>query len=95
MLSTEARPDGDSLEVIVFRHQGVDVGLIADEILDIVEEPLGSLQGADRPGLLGSAVVGGRVTDLVDLEAAAQWAGAGAATSLNRLEAALSGAVEY
>lgn len=94
MLSTEPRPDGESLEVIVFEDHGADIGLITDEILDIVEEPLLSPRGADRPGLLGSAVVADRVTDFLDLESAAQWAGAGSITSLERLEAALADRME-
>ena len=43
----------------------------------------------DRPGLLGSAVVGGQVTDFLDLDAVAQWAAPAGIESLARLEAAL------
>ncbi len=42
------------------------MGLIVDEIVDIIEERLQVKLRSDRPGLLGSAVVAGKATDIVD-----------------------------
>jgi hypothetical protein len=62
---------------------------VVDEIVDIVEESVGSPIATDRTGLLGSAVVGGQVTDFLDLDAVAQWALPAPGSSLERLEAAI------
>ncbi len=42
------------------------MGLVVDEILDIVEEALEVELKSSAPGLMGSAIVAGRATDLVD-----------------------------
>ena len=54
------------------------MGLVVDEILDVVEERLRVELSGDRPGLLGTAVVAGRATDVIDTgywltQAAADW----------------------
>jgi len=43
------------------------VGVVVDEILDVAEEVVSVRQKSDCAGLLGSAVVGKRVTDFLDL----------------------------
>ena len=80
----------DPLHVVVYRNGASELGLIVDEITDIVEETVTNLGGCDRPGLLGSAVVGGKVTDFLDLETVARWASASSEESLLKLTAALS-----
>jgi two-component system chemotaxis sensor kinase CheA len=60
-------PPPDPVQAIVFRDGGRSFGVVVDEILDIVEEEAAARQKAARPGLLGSAVVGGRVADFLDL----------------------------
>jgi two-component system chemotaxis sensor kinase CheA len=45
------------------------VGLIVDEILDIVEETVASRSPARRPGVAFTAVVQGRVTEFLDVDA--------------------------
>ena len=42
------------------------MGLVVDEILDVVEDRLKVELSGDRPGLLGTAVVAGRATDVID-----------------------------
>jgi two-component system chemotaxis sensor kinase CheA len=42
------------------------MGLVVDEILDVVEDHLHIELSGDRPGLLGTAVVGGHATDIID-----------------------------
>lgn len=52
--------------VLVFTEGQRSMGLMVDEILDVVEEPLVIQPGSDRLGYLGSAVVAERVTDVID-----------------------------
>jgi two-component system, chemotaxis family, sensor kinase CheA len=53
--------------VVVFNDGDRSVGMVVDQILDIAEEAVTARQKSDRKGLLGSAVVGKRVTDFIDL----------------------------
>jgi two-component system chemotaxis sensor kinase CheA len=57
----------ETLQVIVFTEADRSVGIIVDEILDIVDDAVTIKRPGTRAGLLGSAVVGGKVTDFVDL----------------------------
>ena len=57
------------MQVVVHTESGRSVGLVVDEIVDIVEEHVEVAAVAPRRGLLGSAVVQGRVTDLLDVHA--------------------------
>jgi two-component system, chemotaxis family, sensor kinase CheA len=59
----------DPAQVIVFTDGDRSVGLLVDQILDIVEEDIAVRRSADRKGLLGSAVIGKKVADLLDLHA--------------------------
>ncbi len=55
-----AGDDGGPVNVVVYHHHGRDVGLLIDEVLDIVDEQVGST------GNGGTVVVSGRVTELFD-----------------------------
>ena len=81
----------DPLPVIVFTEGGASVGLIVEEILDVVEEEVRIRDNTRRPGLLGAAIVAGKVTDFLDLRVVLAEAGmsAGAATG-RRLEILLA-----
>lgn len=57
----------DPRQVIVFSDQGRKVGLVVDQILDIVTEHVAIQRRSPRAGVLGSAVVQQRVTDLLDV----------------------------
>ena len=59
--------EADPLPVIVFNDGEHSLGLLVDQILDVAEEAVTVRQPSRRPGLLGSAVVGTRVTDFLDL----------------------------
>lgn len=59
----------DPAQAIVFSDGDRSVGVLVDQIVDIVEEAVEIKAEQQRPGLLGSAVIGGRVTDIVDLRA--------------------------
>ncbi len=57
----------DPVQVIVFNDGDRIVGVVVSQILDVVEDSLKASKTSSHKGLLGSAVVGGRVTDLLDL----------------------------
>ena len=57
----------DPIQVVVFSEGAQRIGLVVDEIVDIVEEAISIRSRTSRTGILGSAVIGGRVTDFVDL----------------------------
>jgi len=79
----------DPLSVVVFRSRGRELGLIVDGITDIVDESVVDPHRSDRHGLLGSAIVGGKVTDIVDVDHLAASAAWEPAESLARLGEAL------
>jgi two-component system chemotaxis sensor kinase CheA len=53
--------------LLVFSDAGRSMGLAVDEIVDIVEDNLNIELGSDRPGVLGSAVIRGRATEILDV----------------------------
>jgi two-component system chemotaxis sensor kinase CheA len=55
--------------VIVFGDGDSTVGLLVDEIVDIVEDNLDIQLGSSRDGLLGSAIVSGKTTEIIDAAA--------------------------
>jgi two-component system chemotaxis sensor kinase CheA len=64
----KAVEDGqESLHVVVYASQGRSIGLIVDKILDIVEERLEIERDGTRLGVVGSAVIQKRVTDILDV----------------------------
>jgi two-component system chemotaxis sensor kinase CheA len=63
------RQTQDVLQVVVFKSGADRIGLVVDRILDIVNEVIVVRRRTGMPALLGSAVLAGRVTDLLDLPA--------------------------
>jgi two-component system, chemotaxis family, sensor kinase CheA len=57
----------DPVQVVVFNDGDRSLGMVVDQILDVVEEAVSVRQNSGRKGLLGSAVIGKRVTDFLDL----------------------------
>jgi len=57
----------ENLQLVVYNDDGREVGIVVDRILDIVEDRVVVEKPSDRPGLLGSAVIQGRITDLLDI----------------------------
>jgi len=53
--------------ILVFSDHGRSMGLIVDEIIDIVEERLDIEVVSDRAGLLGFAVIKGATTEIIDV----------------------------
>ncbi len=58
-----------TLQVIVQERGARRVGLVVHRIHDVLDEPLVLQSPSSRHGVLGSAVVGGQVTDVLDVEA--------------------------
>lgn len=63
----EQEQTDDPVQIIVFNDGDRSVGVIVDQILDVAEEAVTVRQTTNRKGLLGSAVVGKRITDFLDL----------------------------
>jgi two-component system chemotaxis sensor kinase CheA len=57
----------DPVQVVVFNDGDRSLGVVVDQILDVAEETVTIRQKSSRKGLLGSGVVGKRVTDFLDL----------------------------
>jgi two-component system chemotaxis sensor kinase CheA len=65
--SADLGQPSDLVQVVVFNEGGHSVGMIVDEIVDVAEEAVKIRKKSDRKGILGSVVVGKRVTDFLDL----------------------------
>ena len=59
----------EKIQIVVFSLDGCSVGLVVDRILDILEETLTFQYPSSRRGTLGSAVIQGRVTEILDIDA--------------------------
>jgi two-component system chemotaxis sensor kinase CheA len=57
---------GSRQAVLVFNDGDRAMGLAVEEILDVVEEALKIENGQDRAGYLGTAVIAGRATEVID-----------------------------
>jgi two-component system chemotaxis sensor kinase CheA len=54
--------------VIVFTEGGRAMGLLVDEILDIREERLAIERRSRQPGVIGTAIINGRATEVLDTQ---------------------------
>jgi two-component system chemotaxis sensor kinase CheA len=61
-------PDADDsdLPVLVFSNSRRFAGLVVTEIVDIVEEQMQIKFGGEMAGVVGTAVIGGKATDIID-----------------------------
>ena len=53
--------------ILVFSDRGRSMGLVVDEIVDIVEDRLNIEVASEQPGVLGYAVVKGNATEIIDI----------------------------
>ena len=63
-------PNSGTVDVIVFGYDKKVIGLVVDEIIDIVKAPFDiklSSKEAKQHGYLGSMVISGKTTDVVDI----------------------------
>lgn len=58
----------DPVQAVVFQSGERALGVLIDGLADIVDDAVSMRQASGRRGLLGSAVIGQRFTDLLDLE---------------------------
>jgi two-component system chemotaxis sensor kinase CheA len=67
-VSEDARVRSEGTQpLLVFSDGGRSMGLVVDEIVDIVEDKLDIEVGSETPGALGSAVIKGQATEIVDI----------------------------
>jgi two-component system chemotaxis sensor kinase CheA len=59
----------DTIQVIVYAHGKQHVGLRVEQILDVVNECVEVQAAFARPGILGTAIIRERVTELLDVAA--------------------------
>ncbi len=58
----------EELHAVVYTRNGKSVGLVVDQIRDIVDESIKIKKNTARHGVLGTVVVQNQVTDLLDVE---------------------------
>jgi two-component system chemotaxis sensor kinase CheA len=68
-LATPPAPGSPPIQVLVLNHEGRSFGLVVERILDIVEDRADVKSPATRASVLYSAVIGDRVTELLDVPA--------------------------
>jgi two-component system chemotaxis sensor kinase CheA len=56
-----------SQSLLVISDSSHSMGLVVDEIVDIVDDRLNIEVTSDRPGILGSAVIRGQATEIIDV----------------------------
>ena len=67
-VNDEARVRSEGAQpLLVFSDGGRSMGLVVDEIVDIVEDKLDIEVGSDTPGVIGSAVIKGQATEILDV----------------------------
>jgi two-component system, chemotaxis family, sensor kinase CheA len=66
MDGVNVRKDGVQ-PILVFADDGRSMGLVVDEIVDIVEERLNIEVSSNHEGILGSAVIKGQATEVIDV----------------------------
>ncbi len=73
--AARSQAPADPAQVIVFNDGERSLGVMVDGILDIAEERVTVRRNTSRKGLLGSAVVGKRLADFLDLNGVIRAAG--------------------
>lgn len=67
-LGSEIRcTEGQRLPVLVFAENHTAIGLAVDQIVDVVEERVDMQMSSDKQGVIGSAIIKGKATDVVDI----------------------------
>lgn len=64
----DAAPAHEDVIVVVLERAGRQVGIIVDRVTDIIHEALRIDRPAGRDGVLGSAIVGGEIVEVFDVE---------------------------
>jgi two-component system chemotaxis sensor kinase CheA len=64
--NSKIKTDGTQ-PLLVFSDNERSMGLVVDEIVDIVEDKLEIEVGSSTPGVLGSAIIKGKATEIIDV----------------------------
>ncbi|GAA1800849.1 chemotaxis protein CheW [Luedemannella flava] len=67
---TEVAPATDVVSAVVYTERGRSVAMVVDQIVDIVEDSTSARRDFNFEGLVGSAVIEKRVTELLDVRRA-------------------------
>ncbi len=75
-------PKNGRQPILVFSDDDRSMGLLVEEIVDIVEDRIDVQLTGEQPGLMGSAIIGGKATDVIDAghylsQAFGDWFGSG------------------
>jgi two-component system, chemotaxis family, sensor kinase CheA len=73
----EPRANGDTLQVLVHSTGAAHVGFVVDAIDDVIDQEITATRRGGRPGTLGSAVIQGKVTEILDAAAVSGLVGGG------------------
>ena len=89
-LDPQVGQTAETQPVLVISDNGHTIGLMVDEILDVVSSAMDIEIASDRPGLLGTAIIAGKATEIVDTghwltQASQTWFQPAAAASRPRL----------
>ena len=67
-MNESVRVKGEGAQpLLVFSDGARSMALVVDEIVDIVEDRLDIQVGSDNPGVLGSAIIKGQATEIIDV----------------------------
>jgi two-component system chemotaxis sensor kinase CheA len=67
-MSEDVRVKGEGAQpLLVFSDGSRSMALVVDEIIDIVDDSLDIQVASDNPGVLGSAIVRGHATEIIDV----------------------------
>ncbi len=72
--TSQGDASGADIPVVVFRSAAGEAGLVVGGIYDIVEAEVEELQPPARDGVLGSLIVKGRATELIDMRCLREFA---------------------
>ena len=62
-----SRDDVKTMICLIVDYKGKVIGLVADEIIDVVDTDIRLMSDAGRAGIIGSAIVQGAATDVIDV----------------------------
>ncbi len=67
-ISDEVKVRSEGMQpLLVFIDSDRALGLVVDEIVDVIEDRLNIQVGSANPGTLGSAIIGGKATEILDV----------------------------
>ena len=72
---SDGASDDGPLQVIVYNNDDLSVGLVVDSIIDILDQKVALQSRVTRRGILGTAIVQGKVTEIVDSDTIVALAG--------------------